>query len=167
MRYIKKIKFDRKTNKTEIEYFTGKGLKTDEFSVRLSDEPRPEFKVAMAEMGKHWLDVLELSDLSITPNISSVSFSWGEGTDGHPVMGVTMYGQVNLKKATGVWGCNTPHRISEFYAESGDEGQLMSDELRTACLALISEAEAYIDGQRAQQSLFSVNNDEIKYPVAA
>lgn len=135
-------------------------------SLKCKDEARPEFYQAMQDFAEHWKEILEV-DEKVNPEVTSVSFSWTKDDQGVPVMGVTMYASVRLKRTTGVWGCNTPHRIEHFYSENGgDEGQVMSDDLSSACKMLLSEAERYINGERAQQTIFGYQHVE-KEVVAA
>ncbi|MGE4169129.1 MAG: hypothetical protein AB7F28_00220 [Candidatus Margulisiibacteriota bacterium] len=161
---VKKVKLDKKDEKIEILWEVDRGpAGDDELSLRCKDEARPEFYSAIQSLAKHWKEVLELDSEKIEPQVSSVSFSWTRDDMGVPVMGVTIYASVSLNKSTGVWGCNTPHRIESFYSQNGgDEGQLMSDDLASDCKALLSEAEHYIQGERAQQNLFSLSTLDSK-----
>lgn len=161
MRVIRKIKFNRKDHLVHIEWVVERGSSDlDEFSFKCKDEARPEFHAAMKRLAKHWSEILELDHHEDT-QVSSVSFSHS-----NDVMGVTIYASRKLKESTGVLGCNTPHRIKKVCSESGtffdkcDEGQFMSEGLSADCDALIAEAEAYIDGKRAQMAMFEDEDKE-------
>jgi hypothetical protein len=152
---IKKIKINQKDAKIEIDWRIKKSQSSDdEMSMKCADQARPQFYQSLQKMAGHWSDILELQDFDVKPTVSSVSFSWAEDDEGLAVMGMTIYGSCQLSKSTGVWGCNTPHRIEKHYGKDGDEGQIMSDDMIDDAYALLSEAERYINGEREQLSLF-------------
>lgn len=163
---FKKVKLDKDEKKIEIHWLVDRGATDDELSLKCKDEARPEFYAALQDLAEHWKEILE-ADEKLNPEVSSVSFSWTRDDQGVQVMGVTIYASVRLKRTTGVWGCNTPHRIESFYSENGgDEGQVMSDDLITACKSLLSEAERYINGERAQTTIFGYQHADNKAVAA-
>jgi len=116
------------------------------------DPPKP-WKAALAP------DVIKMCELPedyldrIT--VRSVSFSYG-GPDG--TMGATISAGMHLEESYQDLNLNTPHKASAMYNPDtpDDEMQLLSSDCIERLEALQEECEAYIKGDRAQGSLFSV-----------
>ncbi|MCP4049884.1 MAG: hypothetical protein GY730_04175 [bacterium] len=160
MKQIKKIKWNKDNGSIKIKWNVPQNTgEPYEYSLNIREKARPEFYLSLQKLAKHWSEILEIEHKD-NVLVSSVSFSWS-----HDVMGVTIYASRKLNKSTGVFGCNTPHRIETFYSENGgDEGQLMSEDLSNDCIELLSEAKYYIDGERAQQTIFNLTRlDKKKY----
>jgi hypothetical protein len=124
----------------------------DQFSFSCSDEPKPEFKVALANMADDVIEMAELDEKYLERiTVRGVSFSYGgEGE----VMGAVIMAQMSLKKSNVPLNLNTPHKPSEPYSEGADKSQVLSTECVERLEALIGEAEEYVHGVRAQGDLF-------------
>lgn len=124
----------------------------DEFSFSCSDEPKPSFTIAMNELAQDALSMCELPDDYLCRiRISGVSLSYGGENE---TMGVVIIAQMILHKSNVALNLNTPHKIEEFYGETGDESQLLSEPCVGRIKTLIDEAGDYVKGIRAQQNLF-------------
>lgn len=150
MRFLK-IKFSKGKVRLEYEVKSKKG-DMDEFYIACSDEPRPEFKDALAALKTDVLNMCELPEDYLTRiSVNGVSFSYGGDAE---VMGATISASMSLRKSNVPLNLNTPHKPSEPYAESGDGADLLDDECVERLERLIEEAEEYVGGRRAQGELF-------------
>lgn len=151
---IKKIKITAE-GKVQVSYeqrnqFGG----WDEYSFSCSEEPRPELHTALTALAPHVIDMCELpEDYLSRVIVRGVSFSYGGENE---VMGATIIAQMHLQNSYAKLNMNTPHKASEPYSENSplDAKQLLSDECIQALDDLCNEIELYINGQRAQQTLF-------------
>ena len=124
----------------------------DEFSMTCSDEPKPEFTVALKDLAQDVLDMCELPDVYLPRVIvTGVSFSYGGEAE---VMGATLIAQMKLHKSNVNLNLITPHKIEEFYSEQGDPAQLLGEECVERLKELIDQAGDYVKGVRAQGNLF-------------
>lgn len=150
---FRKIK-QTKEGKIHIEYEV-KNQKggMDEFSFTCSDEPKPEFKAALQDLGQDVIEMCELPEEYITRVIvTGVSFSYGSDAE---IMGATLIAQMKLKKSNVNLNLNTPHKIEEFYSETGgDQVQLLGEECVSRLKELIDQTGDYVKGVRAQGQLF-------------
>jgi hypothetical protein len=143
-----------KEGKIQMEYEVpnSKGGK-DEFSFSCSDEPKPSFIKALGDLAQDALSMCELPDDYLNRiRISGVSLSYGGENE---TMGCVIIAQMILHKSNVVLNLNTPHKIEEFYGETGDESQLLSEPCTGRIKTLITEAGDYVKGIRAQQNLFN------------
>jgi hypothetical protein len=143
-----------KEGKIQMEYEVknSKGGK-DEFSFSCSDEPKPSFIRALSDLAQDSLSMCELpEDYLSRLRISGVSLSYGGEKE---TMGATIIAQMILLKSNIALNLNTPHKIEEFYGETGDEAQLPSEPCVGRIKTLITEAGDYVKGIRAQQNLFN------------
>ena len=122
-----------------------------------SKEPgRPELYQALAALAPDVIKMCELpEDYLDRITVRSVSFSYG-GPDG--TMGATISAGMHLEESYQDLNLNTPHKASAMYNPDtpDDEMQLLSSDCIERLEALQEECEAYIKGDRAQGSLFSV-----------
>lgn len=150
MRFIK-IEYAKFKVTLEWEVKNKKG-DWDQYTMTCSDEPLPAFKEALADLNQDLLEMCELPDNYLTRIVvTGVSFSYGGEKE---VMGATVTGQVHLNKSNVALNLNTPHKIEEFYADDGDPKQLLTEDCVERLKELTTQAEAYIDGERAQGELF-------------
>lgn len=150
---FKKIKLT-KEGKTQIEYEvrSQKG-DWDEFSLSCSDEPKPEFRNALIDLGHDVVEMCELPDNYLGRIVvRGVSFSYGGEEE---VMGAVIIAQMSLRKSNIPLNLNTPHKASAPYSESGDDSQLLTDKCIERLEVLTEEAVDYVKGIRAQGNLFT------------
>jgi len=139
-----------------------KNLGWDEYSFTCSEDARPEFHAAMNSLAIHVIEMCELPDEYLNRiNVRGVSFSYGGDKE---VMGATITAQMKLENSNSDLNLNTPHKASDSYSDGpADEKQLLSDDCIRYLLKLQKECELYIDGERAQVSIFK--NHERKEDV--
>lgn len=156
---IKKVKVT-KENKIMMVYEVRnqKGIFTDEYSFTCSEEARPEFYTAMENLREHVIDMCELpADYIDRIRVRGVSFSYGGGND---TMGATISAAMSLENSYSALNLLTPHKASEMYNPNtpDDEKQLLTGDCIDALLALQAECIRYIEGERAQGSLFPMES---------
>ena len=153
-RRLTKIKY-KLGDFTVINWTSGEN-NLDEYSVKCRDTPRPEFIRAMAELDKHVTEMCELPDNFIVKvHTRSVSLNYGGENE---TMGATITAQMDLLKSNCPLNINTPNKTVDPYCEDTpwDETICLTEECVDAINNLIKEAELYLDGVRAQGTLFEV-----------
>lgn len=128
----------------------------DEFTFICADEPRSEFHTALEVLAEHVIDMCELPPAYLEKiKVRGVSFSFGGEND---TMGATISAAMELQNSHPDLNINTPHKAVEMYNPETpeDDMQLLSGKCIEALSELITECEAYIKGDRAQGSLFPV-----------
>lgn len=124
--------------------------KETEISLKAKEQPLKSLIDSFQDLAQYVIEICELpnsSDIEVTG--VSLSFS-------HDILGAVIIAKMKLVNSTGVINLVTPHRIEDFYAESGDVGQLMPSGMRDHITNAIIEIERYIHGERAgkQEELF-------------
>jgi hypothetical protein len=151
---IKKVKVTSENKITMVYEKRSKGGYWDEYSFTCSEDARPEFYTSLKKLAPHVIYLCELPE-SYLPRITvrGVSFSYGGENE---VMGATISAAMELKNSYPNLNLNTPHKASEMYNENtpDDEMQLLSSDCISDLENLQSECVAYINGERAQESLF-------------
>jgi hypothetical protein len=149
---FKKIKMT-KEGKIQMEYeIKNQKGGMDEFSFSCFEEPKPSFIEALKDLAQDALDICELPDDYLSRiRISGISLSYGGENE---TMGCIITAQMILYKSNAALNLNTPHKIEEFYGETGDESQLLSKSCVGRIKTLIDEAGKYAKGIRAQGNLF-------------
>lgn len=151
MRFLK-VKYAKFKVTLEWEKKNKKG-DWDQYSMTCSDEPKPEFKAALGAMDRDVIEMCELPETYLTRIVvTGVSFSYGGEKE---VRGATVTAQMHLNKSNVALNLNTPHKVEEFYADDGDPKQLLTDGCIGRLGELEVEAEAYVNGDRAQGELFA------------
>ncbi len=152
-RQLTKIKY--KAGKVTIEYEVPRpGADPDEYAVNCADAPAPGFVAALLALTEHLAEQCELTSIPedrIT--VTGVSFSRVDKAD---ALGATITGRMTLLDSLSPLNLNSPHKFDVFPSggDQGDERQLYTDACRIALIRLMAAAEAYLDGERAQGSLF-------------
>ncbi|MBI3582400.1 MAG: hypothetical protein HY096_00435 [Nitrospinae bacterium] len=148
---IKKIKLLDEKVKIDYEVLEGDKIK-EEYSLTSIDKPLPSFSAALQGLAMSVVDICELNKQDINYIIvTGVSFSHsGE----KQVMGAVISAQKKLKKTDALLNLNTPHKIEDFYGETGSKQQLLDDDTIKKIYDVIEEAEKYIAGERQQKDLF-------------
>jgi len=148
-RRITKVKYD--TNKVVIKYQTVRpDGEPDEYEVKCGDLPHADFMGALKALVPHAGQITEL--ILDNSEVRGVSFSYT-----NDVMGACITVLKKLETTPGPLIINTPHLPSEPYNPDQDptKALLLSDKCVEALEKLQREALAYLDGKRAQGSLFS------------
>lgn len=151
---IKKVKI---TNEKKVSMVYEKQSKTgvwDEYSFTCSEDARPEFHQAMNKLALHVIEMCELPDTYLTKiTVCGVSFSYaGE----KQVMGATISAQMSLDYSYQNLNLNTPHKASDSYSDNPpDEMQILSSQCISDLRSLQEECVAYINGDRAQATMFT------------
>ncbi len=145
---IRIMKVKHRKAKVHIEWARRTDQGWDEFSMTCNEAPRGEFVRALQALDTHVAEICEFPesyDAGIVP--IGVSFSWA-----NDVMGATITATKALKYSQSPLLVNTPHKPSAPY--SGDDyDSCLTDETVEALETLMSEAEAYLGGERAQGEL--------------
>lgn len=153
---IKKIKFTP-TDKISIQYEkrNPKISTWDEYSMTCADLPRPQLRIAMQNLRTYVIEMCELPKNYLDRiTVTGVSFSYGGEKE---VMGATITSQMKLSFSNCGLNLNTPHKASESYTDyEADPKQLLSCECIVALDELCDEVIKYINGERAQVSMFAV-----------
>ena len=127
---------------------------SDEFSFSCADEPKVSFIKALGELDQDVLEMCELpADYLTRIRVTGISLSYGGENE---TMGAVIIASMILHKSNVALNLNTPHKIEEFYGETGDEMQLLSEKCAGRIRSLINEAEDYVNGIRAQAKLFDM-----------
>lgn len=128
----------------------------DEYSITSSEEPLSEFNETFQSLNEFVIEICELPKGDIDNiDIRGVSLSYNTATDGKEVMGVVITAQKKLLYSSCPLNLNTPHKITRFYAEHGDEKQLMPEGCEKALRRLFDAAEKFVKGNRMQMDVFS------------
>jgi hypothetical protein len=155
---IKKFKVT-KYNQISMVYEQG-SMNQDEYSFTCSEKARPEFYVAMAVLAEHVIDMCELpEDYMERIKVRGVSYSYGGEKE---VMGATISAGMKLYESNQALNINTPHKATDSYSDApAQDSQLLGNDCIKALMVLQAECKAYIQGDRAQGSLFSEVRPEI------
>lgn len=148
-RRITKVKLIEKSQRIQIEYDQKNQSAWDQYMITCKDPARPEFYETLKELVKHVIEMCELPD-NYTPRIEvrGVSISYSNG------MGATISAAMKLIYSSQPLNLNTPYK--EWGSEN--DGQAMSYECHQVLKILQEECNLYIQGERAQGSLFPVND---------
>jgi len=148
---ITKVKYDG--SKVQVAWEEDTPIGKNEFFLKCSDAPRADFSVALQLLKKYVTQIIEIPEENQNKwienlEIRGVSFSWTNN-----VMGAVITALKTLEKSNSPLVINTPHKTAEPYSPGGDVGNLLSEECVDALKDVIFEAEEYIGGKRAQQTM--------------
>ena len=153
MKRIKKIKVSAKDGKISMDYeVLDKGRVKDEHSFTSLEPALPSLYEALSTLAQDVVEMCELPAEDLDRIIvTGVSFSYaGE----HHTMGATITAQKKLAKSNQPLILNTPHKIEDFYGQTGSFEQLLEGDCLDRLKMLQKEAERYIDGERSQSDMF-------------
>jgi hypothetical protein len=123
----------------------------DEFSLICNQRAAPQFYAALKDLAQDVIDLCELPQGYLDRvSVKGVSVSISGEKD---TMGAVITASMQLLKSNQPLNINTPHKTEEFYAETGDEAQLLNKDTVRRLYALFNEAERYVDGEREQTML--------------
>ena len=144
---ITKVKSTGDKVHIEYEQLSDSGL-PDEYSITCNQKAKPEFYLALNELAKHVLHICDLpkeyaEDLSVI----GVSFSYRD-----EIMGAVISARKMLLDCDSPLFLNTPHMPEKAYGKTAGN-KLLPQKTVEALDELIQEAEAYVNGDRAQLKL--------------
>lgn len=151
---ILEVKVSRDKNWIQIEY-----ERKDELGRWMRDRPRrqeaatPEFYKAYNDLTEDVISLCELRDEDVNLiEIKSVKFNYAGDNE---VLQAEIKGIKNYANSKGGLSFTTPKKSKEFFSEShNDEENLFSKETSKRLDLLCFEAFGYLEGKRAQVSLF-------------
>lgn len=151
---IKKVKIAEKVNKIIMTYERYVNDQYDEYTFNSSEMAAPEFYDSFKNLSEHATALCEFpAGFKDRVNVYGISFSYSGESD---VMGATMSMKVNLEYSNTDLIINTPHKKSAPDGEEEfNETMYLSEQCVKALWAVEQEARKYIDGKRAQASLFN------------
>lgn len=129
--------------------------KYDILSLKCPEDPLPSFLQAFMDLRKHLLVICEIpvdKDTIERLSVKGVTLTYS-GEDS--VLGAIISGSLKLTRSNDSLILNTPHKLTDFPGDVGDSKMLMDSECAKALEHLIAEAEKYLNGDRAQEELFS------------
>jgi hypothetical protein len=150
---IKKFKITSE-KKYEVHYQKKSTKGWDDHIMISAEEPSPELLQSLDDLPPHLACICELptGDWQVNPyTIKGLSFSYGGENE---TLGVTVTFTRTLRYKNSPLNLNAPHMIEESYSESGDDKHVMNTELLNTIYAIMSHVQEYLDGKRAQLSLF-------------
>lgn len=146
---VDKVKFDG--SKVRIEYANKRpDNQYDEFTLGSVDRPAQPFFNAMDALRQDVIAICELADADADKlTVRGVTF-----THTNDVFGACITALKKLTTANAPLVLNTPHLTEEAYGEGDTSTPLLKRETIDRLLELSLAAERYIDGERAQGTLF-------------
>lgn len=153
-----KIKYNPEKGGVYIAYQKGKDFE-DEYTVRCTEKPRPEFVKAMQDLAEYVTEICELpSEYTKRIEVTSVSLNYGGPND---TEGATITAKMMLENSNAPLNINTPNKAFEMYNVDADPDPkvLLSEDCVEAIETLEQEARKYIAGYRAQGNLFEAQKE--------
>ena len=144
-----KIKFDGSKVRLEYERTRPDG-EPDEFLLSSLDRPAPEFLAALQAFA---VDVVTICEL-IPSDTERLTVRGITLTHTNDIQGAVVTALKKLKTSNAPMVVNTPHLPSEGYSDNPDE-PTMPTGMWERIAVLEVEAKRYLDGDRAQPSLFA------------
>lgn len=146
---IKKIKVINET-KLRIDYDNKNSVgDIDKFSLISSEPAAPSFYAAIDSLSPFAHEMCELS-ASDKDLISAFAVSLSYNGEAE-TLGAVITARKTLKNSNTKLILNTPHKLED----SLDDKQTLSEDCTTAINTVLSEAEKYVTGERAQMDLFA------------
>lgn len=156
---IKKVKLT-KDDRIVMEYEKLVNDAYDKYRFCSSEEAMPSFYNALKALGIHTVNLCELPESYVKRvEMRSVTYTY-KGED--EIMGATMSAVMNLDHSNSVLALNTPHKPSIPYDPNAVEpygDKCLTEACVDALWVLEREAQAYINGERAQIDLFAEQNE--------
>lgn len=152
---IRKVKITKENKVSMVYEKQTRNGGWDEYSLTCSEEARPEFYQSIEKLAPHVIEMCELPKAYLERiKVRGVSFSWSGEKE--RVMGATISAAMELKDSHPNLNINTPHKAEAMYNENtpDDEKQLLSSDCVDVLEYLQTECRAYINGERAQASIF-------------
>lgn len=160
---VKKIKLTDKMKKVRVECEKKNGSQGwDEYTIHSADQPGPELLKSLASLASEVVAICEIPEEHegrIT--VTGVAFSYS-GQDQN--MGASIIARKSLVRSNAPLNLVTPHKVDSDDADNLQ--QLMPSTIR-ALDTVINYSLRFIDGKRAQQSIFDVTENREKKELAA
>jgi hypothetical protein len=150
-RRVTKVKYDGERVAIAYDAIKPDGA-ADHYTLDCDDAPAPGFTKALQKLAKHILELCELpEEYGQGLTVRGVSFSY---SGDHAVMGAVVTALKALQMVASPLVLNTPHQTEAPVSDSGDPSVCMTTAFAKDLQAVQVQAERYIDGKRAQVSLF-------------
>jgi hypothetical protein len=162
MRFTK-VKYDGSKVRIEYEVPRKDGGDADAYTLVSIDAPAPEFIAALAAMRQDVIDICEL-DPSCGDKLEVRGVTITHTND---VLGACVTAIKKLKTANAPLVLNTPHLPEVSYSGDDNGEPLMTTAMGDRLSALFIEAQRYVDGERAQASLFDAEAKSTPEPEPA
>jgi hypothetical protein len=157
---ITKVKYDGARVRVEYQKERADGQSADDFTLNCADRPSNAFLAALTALADDVVAICELPEPEARKlTVRGVSF-----TNTNDIFGAVITALKELGTANSPLVLNTPHLTEEPYGEGDDSTPLLKTETADRLHTLALEAENYINGDRAQPSLFVAGDRE--QPVA-
>lgn len=152
-----KIKFDGSKVRIEYEVERKDGGDADEYAMHSADKPLPDFDLALQALAVDVVTICELmpSDVQVL-TVRGVTLTHTNG-----ILGACITALKTLKSSNAPLVINTPHLPMEPYSDGDEMAPTMPSGMATRLAAVEAEAQRYLEGQRAQASLFAGTKDEL------
>jgi hypothetical protein len=152
---IQKIKLTDKITRVRVEYEKKRGLHWDEFTIHSAEQPEPELLQALAGLADEVVKICELDeDDEKRVTVTGVAFSWS-GQDQN--MGASIIARKSLLGSKAPLNLVTPHKVDK---DEADELQQLRPSTVRKLESVINYALRFIDGKRAQQTIFDYQHVE-------
>lgn len=149
MRFTK-IKYDGSKMRLEYEQERADGSDPDEFTLLSADKPAPEFEIALNALSDDVVEICEFEPhYAAQIDVRGVTLTWADG-----VMGACITALKRLTTANAPLVLNTPHLMAQPRSEANANEPVLPDVTVARLGGLIEQAERYLNGERAQGSLF-------------
>lgn len=156
-----KIKYDGSKVRIEYEVERKDGSDADEYSVFSADKPLPEFDAALQAFA---VDVVSICELNPS-DVDKLKVRGVTLTRTNDILGVVVTALKELKSSNAPMVINTPHLPETPYSDGDDFAPVMPSGMCQRVWNLEAEAQRYLDGERAQASLFAENKDKTTVTV--
>ncbi len=151
---VTKVKL-AKEGKLNIKYQQmAKNGNWDDVEMTCSDAPAPSLPASLDALAPFVISMLELPATELDRiRVKGISVSYCQDTD---IMGTTIVAIRLLNNSNTDMNLNTPHKFETYPSgqDTGDENQLLDGDCVDAIKQVFYEVEQYLDGNRAQLSLF-------------
>ena len=146
---IRKVKWSDDKVHIDYEILTERGI-LDDYSVHCSQNPRPQFFLALNDLVKHVVTICELpEEYAEGLHCLGVSISYKD-----EIMGAVISAKKVLAHCDSPLFINTPHMPEKPYGKNAGN-KVLPEKTILAIQVLIAEAEEYLAGERAQLTLFA------------
>lgn len=151
MKEFTKIKYDGSKVRIEYEVERKDGGDADEYAMHSGDRPRPEFDQALQALT---VDVVTICEL-IPSDVDRLKVRGVTLTHTNGILGACVTALKELKGSNAPLVINTPHLPESPYSDGDDLSPVMPSGMAARLEAVMMEGERYLDGERAQSTLFS------------
>jgi hypothetical protein len=148
-------KIKRTNTGIELHYRVKKAdNKYDILSLVCPENPLPSFIQAFMDLRRHLLLICEIpidKEIIERSHVKGATLTYSGDDD---ILGAVISGILKLMHSNSPLVLNTPHKNTDYPGDMGDPKTLMDEDCADALETLITEAEKYLNGDRAQEELF-------------